>query len=183
MKRMAVVKMARGFTLIELLVVITLVGILVQISSGDWRAYLRRQDFNGASRAALYAVQSGRAEAARRGTQTRVKLGPGSIVAFVDNNRSGDVDAGDTRLYTYPTSWFSLRDDVTPVLSPQITFTSDDNIESPVLTFNSMGRPVDQDGEPREWLISASDARLAELIGAPQVHLIDVYISGSARIR
>ncbi|AFH38737.1 GspH/FimT family protein [Thermus thermophilus] len=90
-----------GLSLIELVIVLAVLGVLLALGTG----YLRsdRLQVNQAARSLAAQVTRARLEAIRRNDFVGIQFltsGTGGYVVFVDQNRNGTYDAGDTAIQT-----------------------------------------------------------------------------------
>lgn len=94
-------KKPHGLSLIELVIVLAVLGVLLALGTG----YLRsdRLAVNQAAQSLAAQVTRARLEAIRRNAFVGIQFltgGAGGYVVFVDQNRNGTYDAGDTPIQT-----------------------------------------------------------------------------------
>ncbi|AEG33635.1 hypothetical protein Ththe16_1230 [Thermus thermophilus SG0.5JP17-16] len=92
-------RLPRGFTLVELLILLTILGVLLTLGMG----YLRsdRLAVNQAAQSLAAQITRARLEAIRRNAFVGLQFstaGAGGYTLFVDANRNGSYDTGDTAI-------------------------------------------------------------------------------------
>ncbi|RTZ16510.1 prepilin-type N-terminal cleavage/methylation domain-containing protein [Vibrio aquaticus] len=138
-----------GFTLVELIITILLLSIV------SVTAYTRLPSISG------YAID-GYCNELKSGIR-RVQTQAMNDVAVSGAYRITSSNVAGTVLWSNPALNLNIGEDCTgPSCARLMTFTPEDNrrgisINSQLLTFDSMGRPVDADNPMTEFTISAPD--------------------------
>ncbi|WP_222564080.1 GspH/FimT family pseudopilin [Novilysobacter antarcticus] len=91
---------SKGFTLIELMVTIAVAAILLAIATPSFTSLINSSRLTSSANEMVATLQTARMEAVRRNTRINVCAGcdgnANSLVAFVDANSNGNVDAGES---------------------------------------------------------------------------------------
>lgn len=104
-----------GFTAIELLVVVALAAVLLVVATPGFMSYQKNSELTSATNTLVAGISAARGEAMKRGRYAMLVPASGTNwnsgwVAFVDQDRSGDLDAGDITVAEHPAlaSYFTV---------------------------------------------------------------------------
>ncbi|HEB72712.1 MAG TPA: prepilin-type N-terminal cleavage/methylation domain-containing protein [Nitrospirae bacterium] len=137
---------AGGFTMIELMVVIGILGILIAAAVSSLAGNLPKMRLKGAANDVVQKFQKARGVSVKRNLPVIVTLAnanntsASSITIFVDEDRSGSVNPGDTQIdsVTIPSNFSSAY---------MVSFKECNIASDPMtVTFNSKGYISDVDG-------------------------------------
>ncbi|VAX23036.1 hypothetical protein MNBD_NITROSPINAE04-638 [hydrothermal vent metagenome] len=137
---------ARGFTMIELMVVIGILGVLIAAAVSSLSGNLPKMRLKGATNDVVQKFQKARGVSVKRNLPVIVTLAnandtsASSITIFVDEDRSGSVNSGDTQIdsVTIPSNFASAY---------MVSFKECDTASDPMtVTFNSRGYIEDVNG-------------------------------------
>lgn len=94
-KHLPMASRVRGFTLVELMVTIAVAAILMAIAAPSFTSLINSNRLTSSANEMVATLQAARMEAVRLNTTVNVctDCGGNSVVAFVDANGDGNVDA------------------------------------------------------------------------------------------
>lgn len=98
-----------GFSLAELVIVVTIIAIVAGIGLPNFISFLPRIRLNGATRQIMTDLMVARMNAVKFATTSRVTFNGTSYTIWVDQDRDGAVDAGESTTKSITDNFADIR--------------------------------------------------------------------------